>query len=109
MGETEGATYTNMKKIYVSPLMVEVNVTAESMLAVSIKIDNEISLIAVVGRKLQSNIGIAGKIFTALGENDINIKMIEQGADEINIIIGVNDRNFKKTIRVLYNLSEVNE
>ena len=75
----------------------------------SIKIDNEISLIAIVGRKLASNIGIAGKIFTALGENDINIKMIEQGADEINIIIGVNDRNFKKTIRVLYNLSEVEE
>ena len=73
----------------------------------SIKIDNEISLIAIVGRKLASNIGIAGKIFTVLGENDINIKMIEQGADEINIIIGVNDRNFKKTIRVLYNLSEV--
>ena len=41
MGETEGATYTNMKKINVSPLMVEVNVTAESMLAASIKIDNE--------------------------------------------------------------------
>ena len=41
MGETEGATYTNMKKIYVSPLIVEVNVTAESMLAASIKIDNE--------------------------------------------------------------------
>ena len=35
--------------------------------------------------------------------------MIEQGADEINIIIGVDDINFKKTIRVLYNLSEVNE
>ena len=59
--------------------------------------------------QLACNIGIAGKIFTALGENDINIRMIEQGADEINIIIGVNDRNFKKTIRVLYNLSEVNE
>ena len=41
MGETEGATYTNMKKIYVSPLIVEVNVTAESMLAASIKIDNK--------------------------------------------------------------------
>ena len=75
----------------------------------TIKIDNEISLIAIVGRKLQSNIGIAGKIFTALGENNINIKMIEQGADEINIIIGVDDRNFKDTIKVLYNLSEVNE
>ncbi len=75
----------------------------------SINIANEISLIAIVGRKLASNIGIAGKIFTALGENDINIRMIEQGADEINIIIGVDDINFKKTIKVLYNLSEVNE
>jgi aspartate kinase len=75
----------------------------------SIKIANEVSLIAIVGRKLAANIGIAGKIFTALGENDINIRMIEQGADEINIIIGVDDINFKKTIRVLYNLSEVNE
>ena len=71
----------------------------------SINIANEVSLIAVVGRKLQSNIGIAGKIFTALGENDINIRMIEQGADEINIIIGVDDINFKKTIKVLYDLA----
>ena len=71
----------------------------------SINIANEISLIAIVGRKLQSNIGIAGKIFTALGENDINIRMIEQGADEINIIIGVDDANFKKTIKVLYDLA----
>ena len=71
----------------------------------SIKIADEVSLIAIVGRKLQSNIGIAGKIFTALGENDINIRMIEQGADEINIIIGVDDSNFKKTIKVLYDLA----
>ena len=71
----------------------------------SINIANEISLIAIVGRKLQSNIGIAGKIFTALGENDINIRMIEQGADEINIIIGVDDASFKKTIKVLYDLA----
>ncbi|MGM9666166.1 MAG: aspartate kinase [Eubacteriales bacterium] len=73
----------------------------------NIKITNEISLIAIVGRKLAFNIGIAGKIFTALGENNINIRMIEQGADEINIIIGVDDKDFKKAIRVLYNLSEV--
>lgn len=73
----------------------------------SIKIANDISLIAIVGRKLASNIGIAGKIFTSLGENNINIRMIEQGADEINIIIGVDDKDFKNAIRVLYNLSEV--
>lgn len=73
----------------------------------TIKIANDISLIAIVGRKLAANIGIAGKIFTALGENDINIRMIEQGADEINIIVGVDDKDFKNAIRVLYNLSEV--
>ena len=95
---------------YIESCMHELIVALNTALTPdSIKIDNEISLIAIVGRKLASNIGIAGKIFTALGENDINIKMIEQGADEINIIIGVNDRNFKKTIRVLYNLSEVEE
>jgi aspartate kinase len=68
----------------------------------SIKITNEISLIAVVGRNLERNIGIAGRIFTALGENDINIRFIGQGADEVNIIIGVDDANFKKAIRVLH-------
>ncbi len=73
----------------------------------SLKVANEISLIAVVGRKLAANIGIAGRIFTVLGENDINIRMIEQGADEINIIVGVEDKDFAKAIRVLYHLSEV--
>ena len=68
----------------------------------SIKITNEISLIAVVGRNLVQNIGIAGKIFTALGENDINIRFIGQGSDEVNILIGVDDSNFQKAIRVLH-------
>ncbi len=71
----------------------------------SVQIVNEVSLIAIVGRKLADNIGIAGKIFTALGENDINIRMIEQGADEINIIIGVNDTDYAKAIKVLYDLA----
>lgn len=72
----------------------------------SVQIVNEVSLIAIVGRKLADNIGIAGRIFTALGENNINIRMIEQGADEINIIIGVNDTDYAKAIKVLYALSE---
>ncbi len=71
----------------------------------SVQIVNEVSLIAIVGRKLADNIGIAGRIFTALGENNINIRMIEQGADEINIIIGVNDADYAKAIKVLYELS----
>lgn len=68
----------------------------------SVKITNDISLIAVVGRNLTHNVGIAGKIFTALGENGINIRVISQGSDEVNIIIGVDDANFKKAIRVLH-------
>ena len=73
----------------------------------NITVVNDVSLIAIVGRKLAANIGIAGKIFTALGENKINIRMIEQGADEINIIVGVDDKDFKNAIKVLYDLSEV--
>ena len=68
----------------------------------SVKIVNDISLIAVVGRNLSHNVGIAGKIFTALGENGINIRVISQGADEVNIIVGVDDANFEKAIRVLH-------
>ena len=70
----------------------------------SVKIESGVSLIAVVGRKLAFNIGIAGKIFTSLGENGINIKMLEQGSDELSIIIGVSDADYKKAIKVLYAL-----
>lgn len=68
-----------------------------------VKVDHGISLVAVVGRRMAWNVGVSGRLFATLGENDINIRMIEQGADEINIIIGVQDKDFKKTIRVLYN------
>ena len=68
----------------------------------SVKITHEISLIAVVGRNLEKNVGIAGKIFTALGQNDINIRFITQGSDEVNITIGVDDKNFEKALKVLH-------
>ena len=61
-----------------------------------------ISLIAIVGRQMAYRTGISGKIFRTLGENNINIRTIEQGADEINIMIGVFDEDFEKAIRVLY-------
>lgn len=46
--------------------------------------------------------GVSGKVFGTLGANDINIRMIAQGPDEINIIVGVENQDFEKTIRVLY-------
>ena len=63
---------------------------------------NNISLIAVVGRNLSRNVGIAGKIFTALGEAGVNIRVISQGADEVNIMIGVDNEDYKKAICVLH-------
>ncbi len=61
-----------------------------------------ISLIAIVGRQMAYRTGVSGKIFKALGENHVNIRTIQQGSDEINIMVGVFDEDFNKAIRVLY-------
>ena len=82
-------------------LMTKIDETASPN---SVKIENDVSLIAVVGRRLAYNVGIAGRIFTSLGENGINIKMLEQGSDELSIIIGVSNADYKKAIKVLYGL-----
>ena len=68
----------------------------------SITVTDNIALIATVGRKMAFIPGVSGKVFGTLGANDINIRMIAQGSDEINIIVGVENQDFEKTIRVLY-------
>lgn len=68
----------------------------------SINVTENIALIATVGRKMAFMPGVSGKVFGTLGENNINIRMIAQGPDEINIIVGVENADFEKTIRVLY-------
>ena len=49
----------------------------------------ELSLIAVVGRNMKGYIGLSGKLFSVLGEEKINVRMIAQGPEEINIILGI--------------------
>ena len=61
-----------------------------------------LALLAVVGHRMVKSAGIAGKIFTALGKEHINIRTIDQGSSEINIIIGVDEDNLEKAIRVIY-------
>ncbi|MBQ9833217.1 MAG: aspartate kinase [Clostridia bacterium] len=68
-----------------------------------VKVIENISLVATVGRKMMFRPGISGRVFNALGSNDINIRMISQGADEISIIVGVDNKDFEKTIKLLYN------
>ena len=69
----------------------------------TLDVHDEIAVVAAVGRKMAFRPGISGKIFAALGEAGINIRMINQGPDELNIIFGVDNKDFKEAIRVLYN------
>ena len=59
-------------------------------------------MIATVGRHMSYRPGISGQLFAELGNNGINIRMIAQGTDEINIIVGVENKDFEKTTRVIY-------
>ncbi len=69
----------------------------------TLDVHHEIAVVAAVGRKMAFRPGISGKIFAALGEAGINIRMINQGPDELNIIFGVDNKDFAEAIRVLYN------
>mgnify|MGYP004445015259 CR=1 FL=1 len=67
-----------------------------------IEITDKISVVAAVGRKMAFKPGTSGRLFAALGQNGINIRMISQGPDELNIIVGVNNDDFENTVRVIY-------
>ena len=69
----------------------------------TIDVHDQLAVVAAVGRKMAFRPGISGKIFATLGEAGINIRMINQGPDELNIIFGVDNRDFKAAIKVLYN------
>ncbi len=68
----------------------------------TLDVHDQIAIVAAVGRQMAYRPGISGKLFAALGEAGINIRMINQGPDELNIIFGVDNRDFKAAIQVLY-------
>ena len=70
----------------------------------SLEVESGISLIAVVGRSMKSQAGTAAKIFTALADARINIRMIDQGASELNIIVGVLNEDFERAVRSIYHI-----
>ena len=69
----------------------------------NITVHDQIAVITAVGHQMAFRPGVSGKIFAALGQADINIRMINQGPDELNIIFGVENKDFANAIRVLYN------
>ena len=86
------------KELYT--IMSEIQLEAEPD---TLEVHHNIAIVAAVGRKMAFRPGISGKIFAALGESGINIRMINQGPDELNIIFGVDNRDFDSAIKVLYN------
>jgi len=69
----------------------------------TLEVEAGLSLIAVVGRGMKSQTGTAAKIFSALADARINIRMIDQGASELNIMIGVANDDFERAIKFIYN------
>lgn len=67
-----------------------------------IRVQDGIALIAAVGRRMSFRPGISGRLFQALGEHGVNIRTLAQGADELSIIIGVDNKHFETAIRVMY-------
>ncbi len=63
----------------------------------------DIALIAVVGRGMVKNVGTSARVFKAIAESGINVNMIDQGSSELNIIIGVENKDCDTCIRALYN------
>ncbi|MCM1570000.1 MAG: aspartate kinase [Roseburia sp.] len=70
----------------------------------TIDIESDLALIAVVGRGMKATRGTAGRVFAALAHANINVKMIDQGSSELNIIIGVANADFEPAIKAIYDI-----
>ena len=75
----------------------------------SIDIESDLALIAVVGRGMRATRGTAGRIFSALAHANVNVKMIDQGSSELNIIIGVSDSDFEAAIKAIYDIFVISQ
>ena len=66
------------------------------------EVSDDIALIATVGAGMSLRTGVSAKLFTALAEKKVNIRMIDQGSSEMNIIVGVENKDFEKAIQAIY-------
>ena len=69
-----------------------------------VDLEADLALIAVVGRGMKGTRGTVGRIFSALAHARINVKMIDQGSSELNIIIGVKNSDFETAIKAIYDI-----
>lgn len=86
-------------KKYLYEILAELK---EELKCDDVHVYENLALIAVVGRAMANKKGISGQIFAELGKNDINIKIISQGSDEICIVVGIDGSEFEKAIQCIY-------
>lgn len=68
----------------------------------SVEVNQDIALVATVGAGMAKRRGTAARLFTALAQAEVNIRMIDQGSSEMNIIVGVNNKDFETSVRAIY-------
>jgi len=71
-----------------------------------VSVEDNLALIAVVGQGMVYSKGTAARVFSALYEADVNIRMIDQGSSELNIIVSVEERDFEHALRSIYTAME---
>ncbi len=69
-----------------------------------LELESDLALIAVVGRGMKATRGTSGRIFSALAHANVNVKMIDQGSSELNIIIGVRNHDFEAAVQAIYDI-----
>lgn len=69
----------------------------------TVEVAEHMALIATVGCGMSFRPGVSARLFTALAEAGVNIRMIDQGSSEMNIIVGVHNKDFEKSIKAIYN------
>ena len=69
-----------------------------------LELESDLALIAVVGRGMRATRGTSGRIFSALAHANVNVKMIDQGSSELNIIIGVRNHDFETAVNAIYDI-----
>ena len=90
-------TLTPVKDTVLSQLRKEVNLD-------QLEIEDGVALLAVVGRRMKNTRGTVARIFAAMAHARINVKMIDQGSSELNVIIGVSENDLNEAIRRIYDM-----
>ncbi len=72
----------------------------------TVEVFNDMSLIATVGSGMSKRLGVSAQLFKALADSKVNVRMIDQGSSEMNIIVGVENKDFEKAIRSIYSTFE---